>query len=303
MNPHRVKAYTYLIIVSVIWAIAGPVIKYTLGGLDPLTFLFYRFSLSATAGVTSLLLTGRPHIPVDKKTLSMIFLYGFITTTITLGLLFFGLEQTTVLDMSIMSVAGPLIIAYAGVHFLNEHITKKEKVGMGIAVAGMLFTTLEPLVNAGGLVKLSGNILILAYLVGNAISVVLLKKLLRENIKPGVLTNLAFIIGFITILPAILIKNGLSDTFQSLQSLEFPYHLGVFYMAFLSGNLAYFLGNKAQKTIEVSEAALFSYLYPILSIPIAVLWLQEKITLPYIMGAVIIVIGVIIAEYKKKKST
>ncbi|PJA42810.1 EamA family transporter, partial [Candidatus Woesebacteria bacterium CG_4_9_14_3_um_filter_39_10] len=43
MNPHRLKAYILLLIVAVIWGIAGPVIKFTLGGFPPLLFLTYRF--------------------------------------------------------------------------------------------------------------------------------------------------------------------------------------------------------------------------------------------------------------------
>ena len=72
-------------------------------------------------------------------------------------------------------------------------------------------------------------------------------------------------------------------------------------MAFLSGSLAYYLGNKAQKTIEIGDAAVFSYLYPIFSTPLAVLWLGEKITPMFIIGGIIITIGVVMAEIKKPR--
>jgi drug/metabolite transporter (DMT)-like permease len=74
--------------------------------------------------------------------------------------------------------------------------------------------------------------------------------------------------------------------------------LGIAFLAVLSGNLAYYLGNRAQKSIEISEAGLFSYLYPLLSMPLAVIWLHEEVTLPYIIGAIVVVIGVVIAEIK-----
>lgn len=72
-------------------------------------------------------------------------------------------------------------------------------------------------------------------------------------------------------------------------------------MAIISGSLAYFLSNKAQKTIEIGEQSLFAYLYPVLSLPIAVLWLGEKITPTFIVGAIIITIGVAIAEIKRSR--
>ena len=71
-------------------------------------------------------------------------------------------------------------------------------------------------------------------------------------------------------------------------------------MAVLSGTLAFYLANKAQKTIEVGEQSLFAYLYPVFSLPLAVLWLGEKITPVYVLGGIIIAIGVVIAEIKNE---
>ena len=79
------------------------------------------------------------------------------------------------------------------------------------------------------------------------------------------------------------------------------YHIGVFYMAVISGSIAFYLSNKAQKSIEIGEQALFGYMYPIFSAPLAVIWLGEKITPIFILGAITIATGVFIAEVKKKR--
>ena len=39
----RIKAYILILIVTIIWGVASPIIKYTLDGFDPLSFLTYRF--------------------------------------------------------------------------------------------------------------------------------------------------------------------------------------------------------------------------------------------------------------------
>src|SRR4030042_1335832 len=299
MNPHRLRAYIMLIIVSLIWALAGPIIKYTLGVLSPLTFLAYRFAISTVFGLSVFIFTGI-RLPKDKKSLALIFIYGLFTSTIALGLLFWGLEKTTVVDMSLISITGPLMITVAGVIFLKEHVTKREKIGMFIALIGMLTTAVEPVIGGDGITRLSGNILIILYLLGNTFSIVLLKILLRQGIKPLVLSSISFIIGFVTILPLTLLKYGFTNIIQTLEVTPFPYHLAVIFMAILSGNIAYALSDKAQKTIEISEAALFSYLYPILSIPIAVLWLNEKVSITFLLGAIIISVGIFVAEFKRR---
>jgi drug/metabolite transporter (DMT)-like permease len=300
MNPHRLRAYFLLIIVSIIWALAGPIIKYTLGVLPPIVFLTYRFAISSIFGSLTLIFTG-VHLPKNPKLWFHILIYSFFTSTLTLGLLFLGLEKTTVIDMSLISITGPLLITIAGVIFLKEHVTKREKIGLLIALGGMSITVIEPIIAGNGFSKFSGNFLIVLYLLANTVSIVYLKILLRQNVKPYVLTNISFIIGFISLLPIISFKYGFSTAFQDIRNLDLSYHIAVFFMAILSGNIAYTLSNKAHKTIEVGEASLFSYLYPILSIPLAVFWLKEKLTVIFIIGSIIILCGVFVAEFKKTR--
>ena len=296
MNPHRLKAYFYLIIVTIIWGLAEPVIKYTLGGIPPLLFLTYRFGLSAFLAIVIFAITG-VKFPKDIKIVFELILYG-VVATLSLVLLFFGLDKTTVLDAVLINLANPLIISIGGVYFLKEHITKREKLGMTIALLGTLFTVIEPLVqNGNGGVRTSGNILIFFYLLAAALSAVYAKKLLKANVDPLFLTNCFFIIGFTILLPFGFSKYNLSD----LAAVPLTYHLGVIFMAIFSGSFAYYLSNKAQKTIEISEASVFSYLYPVIAAPIAVIWLGEKITPLLVVGAIIITIGVVIAEVKKRR--
>jgi len=107
-----------------------------------------------------------------------------------------------------------------------------------------------------------------------------------------------FIIGFFTLLPFVFFETTPANLVHTAINLSFPYQLGVLYMAFISGTLAYALGIEGQKSIEISEAGLFSYLYPVFSAPLAVFWLGEKITVEFVIGAVLITMGVIIAEFK-----
>ncbi len=297
MNSARSKAYIELLLTAAIWGVAGPVIKYTLEGFDSVTFLTYRFGISTVIAIISFVVI-KSRLPKDRATLLNLLGYGFLTSTVSLGFLFFGLENTTVLDMSLITLINPLLISIAGVIFLGEHITKKEKLGMGIALFGTVLTVIEPLLqNHNGALRLSGNIFIVGYLIATAWATVIAKRLLREGVSPLTMTNLSFIIGFLSFLPFAL---GHGMSFQSLQRVGLTYHLGVIYMAVLSGSLAYYLYEKAQKTVEIGEASLFSYLYPIFSTPLAVVWLGESVTPMFVVGAVVIAIGVFIAENKRR---
>ena len=137
-------------------------------------------------------------------------------------------------------------------------------------------------------------------LVGTA-TAVMAKVLLRADLDPLYATNMSFIVGFLTIAPVAFLTYGPGEIVKIITSTPLSYQLGVFYMALVSGTLAYTLWHKAQKTIEVGEVGLFTYLYPVFGTPLAIAWLKEKITAPFIIGAVIIATGVAIAEYKKRR--
>ena len=69
-------------------------------------------------------------------------------------------------------------------------------------------------------------------------------------------------------------------------------------MAIVSGILAYFLFQFGLKRIEASEATIFQYLGPVFGAPLAVFWLRDEVSQPFFVGALIIITGVFVAEYK-----
>lgn len=295
----RLTAYLLLLVVAVIWGAALPIIKFTLGGFNPLIFLTYRFGISAVISLALILLLGL-HIPRKKTVILLTLGYGFLTSTITLGLLFLGVEKTTAVDTTLIAATAPILVTIAGVLFLREHVTQRERVGIALAFTGVVVTLLEPILkNGNGTTGLSGNILVFASVLAGVASAVMAKIILRKEVSPGAAVNISFIVGFLTLLPAALIIYPTSVILEQIRATSLPYHLGLWYMAIFSGNIAYFLWHKAQKTIEVGEAGLFTYLQPIFTIPLAVLWLKESISLPFVIGALIIMVGVLIAEYKK----
>ncbi len=297
MNPARIRAYIIILLVTVIWGVASPVIKFTLGGFDPITFLTYRFGISSIISVF-LFLFFKFKFPKKLTDIALLIIYGILASSVSLALLFFGLQNTTVLDSSLITLSDPLLISIAGVYFLKERISKREKIGISIAVLGTLLTIIEPLIQNGGSLRLSGNIMIVAYAIVVAGTAVLAKILLRRGIEASTMTALSFILGFITLLPFWFAQGS---SLYTIYNIPYTFHLGVFYMAVISGSLAFYLSNKAQKSIEIGEQAIFGYMYPVFAAPLAVLWLGEKITPIFVVGAIIIAIGVAIAEMKKKR--
>lgn len=301
MNPARLRAYTELLVVAAIWGVAASVIKFTLTAFPPSIFLTYRFFLSTIIAVVIFIFTGIK-IPKNPRVFLVTIFNGFLISTVSLGLLFLGAQKTTAIDTNLISATGPIIAAIAGAIFLKEHITSKEKLGIFIALIGTFITIAEPILKfQDGFGGLQGNLLVLGYVVVSTGTAVIAKVILRDKVDALFATNVSFIVGFATTLPIALFFHPLPNILYTIYSTPLSYHLGVFYMAIFSGTLAYYLWHRAEKSIEISEVGLFSYLIPVFGIPLSILWLKEKITLPLIIGSVIIAIGVFLAEWKKRR--
>ena len=276
--------------VALIWGIAGPVIKATEQEISPLLFLTYRFYLSSLIALIFFILN-----PPKITLTPLLIVFAVLNAPLSLLLVFYGFSQTSAITGTLLSATGPFVAGALGGIFLREHITRREKIGLLIAFCGTVFIILFSGNNHSNANTFAGNLSIFGSVILGFYAGILGKKLLRQGFSPLFLTNVSFLVGFLCLFPLL---NPLSHL-SLLNSVSLNAHLGVIYMALFSGTLAYWLWFKAIKTIEVSEASVFHYLQPLFAAPIAIIFLGEKLTPAFIIGALLIAVGVFISEVKK----
>jgi drug/metabolite transporter (DMT)-like permease len=300
MYSARTRAYFYLILVVIIWGIAGIVIKLILNKYPWDIVLFYRFLISTVIFLPFLKISTL-HPLKNKNTLLLVLAYTFMGTTLGLGLLFAGTERTSLVSMSLLSLFAPILTILAGFLFLKDRITWTEKLGISITFLGSLLILIEPLVELKEVQgSLTGNLLVMGSILCAPPTAIMLKKLLRQGMSPFLLANLNFVIGLISFIPIILIGHGFNGSINIFREISLPYHAGVWFLAVFSGTIAYTLANIAQRTIEISEQAVFNYLYPILSAVLAVQLLKEVMTPLAYFGAGMTIVGIFVAEVKRR---
>jgi drug/metabolite transporter (DMT)-like permease len=290
----RTKAYLALLTTALIWGFAPPIIKYTLNFVNPVEFLFIRFLIVSIIILPFFVIKFKEH-PFKIKDLPLLLLVALCGTSFTLGLLFWGLSKTSAMDSAVIAATCPLMIVAAGAIFLKEIITKQEKIGLGFAFLGTMIAVVSPLFNGkmfhSG--NITGNLLIFLSNITWASYSILSKKLTKKYPSFNI-TAFSFFVGLITFLPLFLIQN-------SSLIIKIPAIPGILYMSLFGSIIAYFTYTYGFSLIEASEATLFTYLQPLFTAPLAVLWLKEAIYLPFIIGAVFIALGVFLTEYKKKR--
>jgi drug/metabolite transporter (DMT)-like permease len=292
----RNKAYLALLTTSLIWGFAPPIIKYSLDFVTPIEFLFFRFLIVCLC-IFPIFLVKLKKNPFKFKDLNLLILISLCGTSLTLGLLFWGLSLTTAVDSALIAAMCPLMIVVAGVIFLKETITKQEKYGLILAFLGTLIAVVSPLVNGRVFTgSLWGNFLIfLSNITWVAYSI--LSKKVAHKYSSFNITALSFFVGLLTFTPLFFLTAS-TNLISFLINPGFP---GILYMSLLGSIIAYFTYTYGFSLIEASEATLFSYLQPLFSMPLAVLWLKEQISLAFIFGAVFITLGVFLTEWKPGK--
>lgn len=301
MTKSRKFAYLALLVATIIWGIAPPVIKWTLGFISPINFLFYRFLFASIIVIIPLFWKIRKLKPSKKDWFWYIFL-GFLCTPLNLLLLFFGIQKTTAIDASLISITAPFFIFIGGALFLKETVTKTEKIGIGLAIAGTLLTISQPFFEKGLDIfkSIEGNIFVFLGTLVWVVFILLAKK--HRHLDPIFLSLFSFIVGLIVITPFVLLKLNSSITFNfELLTLNSNALWGVLFMVIFSSVIAYSTHLYGLSKIEASETGIFTYLQPLFAVPISFIFLHEKITVPFLLGAVLIASGVFFSASRPEK--
>lgn len=286
LSLNRQKAYSLLLLNSILWGFSPPIIKHSLNFINPTVFLFYRYLIASFAFFPIFLFYKakyRPHPNLPRH----LFL-ALLGTPLTLLPLFYGLAASTSIESSILQATNPIFVLVGSLVYLHEKINKNEKVGAILAILGTSLLVFYPLLFTKSNLSFtaSGNILIILSNIIWASFLILSKK---NHIDPIYLSFLSFIVS----LPFFL---GLAIFNHLPLNLPAESSFGVFYMGLCGSIIAFWAYQQGQKLIEASEAVIFTYLQPVFGIPLAFLWLHENLKLATFISLALIVLGVYISE-------
>ncbi|WP_394557033.1 DMT family transporter [Priestia aryabhattai] len=292
MIASKVKfAASFYAIMSIsFWGISFVSTKAVLDKLDPYTLLVLRFGIGALFLLVLLLLKRYP-LNIPLKYIPHLIVLGI------LGVFIHQVIQATALLTINASAAGwiisfsPVFTVILSVFFLHEKMTLLKASGIIVAIIGVLLVTTSSNQHSLQLPVNIGYLLMILSTLNWAIYSVLLKKL-DIQLPSLVVTFYMCLIGF-TLTTPFLVRNKGWEIMPFLTSVEWAHLL--FLGVFVSG-VAYWYWAKALEVLEASQVSLFLYLEPVATLITAVLLLREKIIPVSILGGVIIIVGVIVAN-------
>ena len=263
-------------IVPITWGLGFTLAKIGMEQFSALLIMSIRFGI---AGLVLVWFTKPPWGHMRE-----IFVVALIGSTIQYGLTYNGLKGIDASTAAILvQLEGP-ILALLGTILLKEKLGLTRALGMGLAFLGVFIIAGEP--------RLEGHIdSVILLVAGSAVWAVAQIMISRLKGLSGItiLAWVAIMAAPQMLIASLIIEDGQWQAITSASLVDWSI---IFYLAFIMTVVGYSIWYHLLSSVDVSKVSPFLMLLPITSIVAGMILLDEKLTVPMIIGGVMIMTGV-----------
>ena len=161
-----------LLVSSLIWGAAAPIMKWAMEEIPPYTLAFLRFFLAALI----ILPFAYKKIAIKISDVGKLLTLAVIGITLHIALFFVGLQLTSSINVPIIAAATPVLLIIGSIWYLHEKLKPKVLIGTLVSLTGVLLIIIEPLLIKGPDGNVLGNLLIFLSIITVAVYTLLFKK-------------------------------------------------------------------------------------------------------------------------------
>lgn len=289
-NKKRKLGYLCTIVTCFIWGSIYVASKIALQAISPVEVLFFRY-LVGIISLSVLLIGKKSKKKVEKGDWKYICLVGgsgyFLSIT-------FQMIGTKLLDASLASLINslcPIVISVLAAIFLKERIQLKHALGIVISLVGIYV-----ILGVGGAsINLWGVITSLCAVFFWSSASVAIRKI-SGRYDPVQISLYGIVIAFFF---TILVK--LAETRGQLPAITVEAAIACIYLGVVGTAVAHTLWNYSLSLLNASVCSMFYPIQPLTSALLGVLLFHEVITRSFIVGGILICLGVIVSVMERKK--
>jgi drug/metabolite transporter (DMT)-like permease len=197
-----------------------------------------------------------------------------------------GTRMSLASNAALLMLTLPVCTAILAVLLLGERMTRIRWISFGLALIGVVLCSnfnFGPL--DFGTNYLFGNILIFSGVLGSSFYNSYGKKVL-ERYSPLEMLYYTYLAMFVLLTPLVLHQE--MDVFRNIPRFTVQTWIGLGLLTFFHNFLSMVLFLKALKQLDAIQAALSNYLITFLGVPIAAIWLGERLTMMAIAGGILV---------------
>ncbi|MGN4123783.1 DMT family transporter [Lysinibacillus sphaericus] len=289
-------AYIAAIIYSIVIGLSFMFVKMTLTVASPMDTLAHRFTI-AMMGVTVLVLLKREKLKINKYDLLQILPLALLYPIAFFTFQVFGLARISSSEAGIIQATVPIFTLVLASILLKEKATRGQIAFISLSVLGVIYMLFMNGVSAN-----TANLLGSGFIVLSAIATSLYNVFARKLTQQYTLVTLTYVMtlcGFLVFngiaVGNHLVNGTIHQFFRPFMHVDFI--LAILYLGILSSLGTSYLSNYALSKMEASKMSVFSNFATLITIVAGVIFLQEAFHLYHLMGAIVIIIGVVGTNY------
>ncbi|ASK63702.1 EamA family transporter [Virgibacillus phasianinus] len=224
--------------------------------------------------------------------LAIIFL-GIVGVYINQWTFFIGLQTADTTVSALILATTPILTGFLAAIFLKEKITIRMVMGSIVAIIGIFFVVTKGSFSSIHVEK--GLLWIVVTMISFAIMIII-TRLLSNRIDPLTITLYSNLVGFIVAVPfAFTIDNPIRI---SNDAADWALLIGT---AIVVHGIATLIWNNNIRHVDASKASMLSNLEPFVAMIVGLVILFKPVTGIEIFGSLLIVGGVVLSTYQRKK--
>ncbi|HHY46106.1 MAG TPA: DMT family transporter [Firmicutes bacterium] len=273
--------------VTLIWGSTFPLVKSLVAYFDPMVLIATRFTVAAilmALGMLGRLRRLDRHTLIAGAVLGGFLFSGYVLQTV-------GLKYTTASKAGFITGLSVVMVPFLSKLILNRPPRRAALIGAALAALGLGSMTMEP---GSSLVPQVGDMLVLLCALGFALHIVFVGRYAPVMDVPLlVLVQVATtaVIG----IAYTAVTGQLGPVFRASE-LGIRSWLSILYLGAFATAGAFFVQNAAQRVTSPTRVAIILATEPIFSAIFAWLWLGESLGRKGVIGALLILVGMLIAE-------
>jgi len=274
-----------------IWGGMYVVSKVVLDIIPPFTLLTIRLLIGILTLVPFIIKSGG--IKFSREQWLKVLGVGCVGYGISLGFQFIGTKLSTASNGALVTSATPAFVLLFAFWILGERITRNRLLSLILATMGVIIV-LDPRSAQISPEFFLGNI----NLLGAALTWALYSVLIRFATR-GLPVLQVSLVSFVGGLPLSILAAIFEIGSQEIGAITYGVFFGILYLGIVATGLAMFLWNTAFARLTAGLASLTFFAQPVVGAGLGAITLGEKITPSFLIGGLLIGIGLLLASVNK----
>ena len=288
--PLSVVVFFVLLLQSLISSGTHIIAKAVVKDIDPFTLTMLRSAI-ATVILAAVMLVRKQPLAIEPRHFRSMLTLSIVAIPVNQFLFLTAMRYTTPSNAALLYSMTPVIVLLIVSFSRKERLSKTKAAGILIAFGGALSIIFEHGIDFHSEYTFGNILLALAVISWAWYTVAGRPMVLRYGAFPTI--AMTIMLGTVVYTPI-----GITQTLRfNYAAISWAHWGGVLYLSVGTSVVSYYLWYFALGRTEASKVAIFTYLQPVLTTLLAVILLGQSISATFVIGGLIAVAGVVLAQF------